>query len=101
MNLLECIREFEWDAHNKNKNFLKYRVTDQECEEIFFDDRKKNLKDALHSSRETRYVVIGRTRQQRLLFMACAIRDNKIRIISARDLNKKERHLFKPLHAKA
>lgn len=94
MNPLEHIQGFEWDEHNKNKNFLRHRVTDEECEEMFFDDEKKILKDAVHSSHEKRYVIIGQTKRKRLLFVVFTIRNGLARVISARDLNKKERHLY-------
>lgn len=84
---------FEWDGGNKGKN-LKHTVTDAECEEIFFDHGKKMLQDALHSGREARYILIGKTKNKRRIFIAFTIRNNKIRIISARDLNRKERRLY-------
>ncbi|MBI5358174.1 BrnT family toxin [Candidatus Amesbacteria bacterium] len=63
--------EFEWDKGNIGKN-KKHRVSDEEAEEIFSDLEKK-----------------------RQLLVIYTIRDNRIRIISARDLNKKkEKHLY-------
>lgn len=85
---------FEWDKGNQNKNFLKHQITDEECEEIFFDDKKRILKDIIHSSSEDRYILIGKTKKKRILFLVFTFRGNKIRIISARDLNKKERILY-------
>ena len=86
--------EFEWDKGNRNKNFIKHSVTDGECEEVFFDFNKKILKDVYHSAKEQRYIILGKTRFERILFVVCTIRKNKIRIISARDGNKKERRLY-------
>lgn len=86
--------EFEWDQGNKNKNFLKHRVTDEECEEVFFDSRKRILKDILHSAQESRCILIGQTRKQRILFIVFTMRNHKIRVISARDLNQIERKLY-------
>jgi len=85
---------FQWDTGNINKNWLKHKVSNEECEEVFFDQGKKLLADPLHSSQEPRYLIIGKTKQQRLLFVVFALRKNKIRIISARDLNKRERKLY-------
>ena len=85
---------FEWDKGNKNKNFLKHRVTDEECEEVFFDNQKRVSGDILHPNHEVRYILIGQTKKQRLLFVVCTTRKEKIRIISARDLNKKEKSLY-------
>ena len=94
MRTVRKIISFEWDIHNRDKNFAKHRVTDAECEEVFFDEKKKVLKDLLHSGTEKRHITIGRTKNNRVLFTAFTIRKHKIRVISARDLNKKERHLY-------
>lgn len=88
------ITEFEWDKGNAGKNWEKHRVSDEECEEVFFDSYKKVLKDALHSADEERYILIGQTKSNRLLFIAFTLRKNKVRIVSARDLNKKEKYLY-------
>jgi len=40
---------FEWDQGNKDKNFIRHRVTDEESEEVFFDKNKKIFKDVAHS----------------------------------------------------
>jgi len=94
MKLLNAVSEFDWDRGNRGKSLKKHGITDEECEEIFFDERKKVLKDVLHSGRENRYILIGKTKKERLLFLVFTIRKNKIRVISARDLNKKERKLY-------
>lgn len=85
---------FEWDHGNRGKNLLKHRVSDTECEEVFFDQRKKILKDVLHSGTEERYLLIGLTKKRRLLFISFTIRNQKIRVMSARDLNRKEYPLY-------
>ena len=85
---------FQWDKGNIDKNLLKHGINDQECEEVFFDSNKKILKDILHSGKEDRYILLGQTKLGRLLFVVFTIRNNKIRIISARNLNKKEKHLY-------
>lgn len=94
MNILEKPIKFEWDKGNKNKNFIKHGVTDGECEEIFFDSNKKILKDIYHSNKESRYILIGQTKLQRPLFAVFTIKRGKIRVISARNLNKKEIKLY-------
>ena len=85
--------EFEWDRGNAGKN-KKHDVDDSECEEIFFDEHKVMLRDVLHSGREERFVLIGKTKSDRLLFVVFTRRGKKIRVISARDINKKERRLY-------
>lgn len=94
MIILESPFEFEWDEGNKDKNLQKHKVTNEESEEVFFDPSKKLLKDLLHSATEIRYILLGKTRKRRLLFIAFIIRKKKIRIISSRDINKEEKYLY-------
>ena len=86
--------QFQWDKGNIDKNLLKHRVANEECEEVFFDENKKLYKDELHSGKEARYILIGKTKLNRLLFIVFTQRRNKVRVISARDLNKKESKLY-------
>lgn len=86
--------EFEWDKGNSGKN-KKHQVTDEEAEEIFSDLDKAKYPDPKHSDVEPRYVLTGETQKKRQLLVIYTIRNNRIRIISARDLNKKkEKHLY-------
>ena len=85
---------FSWDRANESKILEKHGVTAQEVEEVFFDFRKKILEDKFHSGKEDRYILLGQTKRRRLLFVVFTVRGNKIRAISARDLNRKERHLY-------
>lgn len=82
---------FEWDDHNSEKNWIKHGVTPSECEEIFFNRPLIVLDDAQHSKNERRFYSLGRTEIGRLLFVVFAIRKDKIRVISARDMSRKER----------
>lgn len=86
--------KFEWDKGNRGKNFDKHGVSDHECEEAFFDPNKKILRDILHSAREERYILLGQSKENRMLLIAFTLRKDKVRVISARDLNKKERKLY-------
>jgi len=86
---------FQWDKGNADKNIQKHTVTPEEAEQIFFDPHKKQYKDIVHSTnQEKRYLLIGKTKTNRLLFVAYTIRDNTIRVISARDLNRREKALY-------
>ncbi|MCL5055763.1 MAG: BrnT family toxin [Firmicutes bacterium] len=85
--------EFEWDNGNIGKN-RRHNVEDKEIEEVFFDEHKVIFKDVLHSQQEERLRIIGKTKTMRLLFVVFTKRGKKIRIISARDLNKKETYLY-------
>ena len=94
MQIIKQSLEFEWDEGNRGKNFQKHKVSDGECEEAFFDPNKKAYKDAIHSGKEKRYIILGATKADRVLFVIFTIRKGRIRIISARDLNKKELYLY-------
>jgi len=88
------VLEFEWDKGNIDKN-KKHDVEDKESEEIFFDGGKVILKDKLHSSdSEERFIILGRTKKGRLLYLVFTKRGKRIRIISARDTNKKEVYIY-------
>ncbi|MBI2416231.1 MAG: BrnT family toxin [Candidatus Kerfeldbacteria bacterium] len=94
MQIVTLPLTFQWDHGNTNKNLDKHNVTNQECEEVFFDQDKKMLRDPLHSANEDRYVLIGHTKLSRALFIVFTVRQHTVRVISARDLNKKELKLL-------
>ena len=91
---LSQLQGFSWDRGNLTKNWLKHKVYLNECEEIFFNKSLLILPDKLHSQKEKRYHALGKTNNSRFLFVAFTIRNNKIRIISARDMNIKERKIY-------
>ena len=80
---------FEWDEENRDKNRERHCVSVGAVEEVFFDSNKRAYPDPKHSLTEPRSIIVGRTKQGRLLFVVYTTRQNKIRVISARDLNKK------------
>ncbi len=84
---------FDWDTGNKIKNKKKHNVETVECEEAFFNEALVT-KDQLHSQNEDRYTAYGITNSERKLYIIFAIRNNKVRVISARDQDKKERRIY-------
>lgn len=88
------ITGFEWDKGNREKNSIKHNVTPKECEEIFFNIPLLFFADKKHSQQEFRMVAYGKTDKERKLTAVFTIRENKIRIISARDQHKNERRLY-------
>ncbi len=86
--------EFVWDDGNIDKNVAKHGVSNEEAEEIFTDSKRKIFKDKLHSSGEERFRILGKTKEERLLFVVFTIRGKKVRIISARGINRKEVYLY-------
>lgn len=81
---------FEWDKGNLNKNLLKHNVTNQEAEEVFSNEPFIVAEDKKHSGKEKRFQGLGKTNKQRKIFLSFTIRENRVRIISIRDMNKKE-----------
>ena len=94
MGLLAAAEGFEWDAGNLEKNWGKHRVSHLECEEAFFNRPLVVEADRLHSLVENRYYALGQTSLARHLFIVFTVRDKKIRVISARDMNRRERQVF-------
>ena len=88
--LLACTG-FEWDEGNVDKNWLKHKVSDVECEETFFNEPLLMAPDVAHSFREPRFYALGQTDTGRRLFVVFTIRGQLIRVISARDMSRRER----------
>jgi uncharacterized protein len=89
------IVEFEWDEGNEQKNWITHHVRAEEAEEPFFAEERLILEDIHHSTKhEARFILIGKSKQGRLLFIVYTIRKEKTRIISCRDADKKEVLLY-------
>lgn len=85
---------FPWDQGNLDKNLVKHKVENWECEQIFFNAPLLVLEDQHHSRAEKRWAAFGRTDAGRLLVVIFTRRGDLLRVISARDLNKKEREFY-------
>lgn len=90
----EKLEGFEWDAGNLHKSWEKHGVSPQEAEEIFFNEPLVVAEDAAHSGTERRCFALGRTHEGRHLFVVFTARGAKIRVISARPMNRKERKVY-------
>ncbi len=91
--LAECIG-FQWDSANSDKIRLRHQVAPIECEEVFFNRPLFVGEDEKHSAAEERAFALGQTDAVRLLFMVFTIRGGLIRVISARDMSRKERKVY-------
>lgn len=89
-DLLAKCTGFDWDEENTAKNWERHRVTPEEAEDVFFHDPFVLRSDPAHSKREKRYWALGRTMRGRKLFVAFTIRRELIRMISARDMSRRE-----------
>ena len=86
------ITGFERDSGNERKND-KHGVGQFEAEEVFFNQPLLVLEDAKHSDAEPRFHALGVTHAGRPLHITFTLRlgGTRIRIISARDMHRKER----------
>ncbi len=82
---------FDWDSGNIDKNLEKHQVSCQEAEEVFVNEPLIITEDLLHSTKEKRYLGLGKSNSLRFLFLSFTIRNQKIRIISIRDMSQKEK----------
>ena len=85
---------FDRDAGNAEKNWIFHKVSRNECEQVFFNAPVVVGEDIIHSQSEKRWFLLGKTDKNRLLFLVFTIRDELIRVISARNMSKKEREIY-------
>lgn len=85
---------FEWDEANAQKNWERHQVAQEEAEELFFNEPLVVRGDIRHSKREKRYYALGQTSRGRNLFVAFTIRRKLIRVISVRDMNRREQESY-------
>ena len=89
---------FEWDAGNSTKSVQKHGVVSAEAEEVFAGRRFIPLGEQVRpTSQEARFGVLGETSKGKLLFLAFTLRNQKIRVISARPMNERERKFYASL----
>ncbi|MDX3773368.1 BrnT family toxin [Chromatiaceae bacterium AAb-1] len=90
------ITGFEWDAGNERKSLEKHAVSHFEAEQVFFNQPLLVQADQKHSQAEARYHALGKSDESRLLHITFTLRssDTLIRIISARDMHRKERDIY-------
>jgi hypothetical protein len=93
---LNQIEGFDWDSGNSRKSADKHDVSQAEAESIFFNDPLIVVEDTRHSEQEPRLNALGKTPQDRLLHITFTLRQNAtlIRVISARDMHRKERKAY-------
>ncbi|MBF0269589.1 MAG: BrnT family toxin [Alphaproteobacteria bacterium] len=84
---------FQWDEGNARKSAAKHGVSQSEAEQIFFNEPLLVVDDSRHSQDETRFHALGITHEARLLHVTFTLREGgtRIRVISARDMHRKER----------
>ena len=93
---LSKIIGFDWDDGNTRKSHEKHKVSPAEAEQVFFNDPLLLLLDEKHSKKEARYHAYGKSNDGRKLHIAFTLREHDalIRVISARDMHRKERMTY-------
>ena len=91
---LDACTGFEWDEGNAHKNWERHQVSPEEAEDVFFNEPLAVRSDVRHSRQERRYYALGQTGGGRYLFVAFTIRRSLLRVISVRDMNRKERDAY-------
>jgi uncharacterized DUF497 family protein len=86
---------FDWSGDNAEKNWERHRVTPSESEQVFFNRPLLVANDVEHSSGERRYYALGQTDEGRELFIAFTMRERFLRVISSRDMSRKERRAYR------
>ena len=75
---------FEWDSAKAASNFDKHGVSFEEAATVFEDSLAVCFPDPGHSDAEERFILVGHSASERLLFVSHREMGQKIRIISAR-----------------
>lgn len=86
---------FNWDDGNARKN-EKHGVSTAEAEQVFFNAPLLLLEDVAHSQKEPRVHALGKADEGRMLHVTFTLRQtgSLIRVISARDMHRKERAIY-------
>jgi hypothetical protein len=85
---------FEWDPNKARRNTETHGISFDEASTAFKDTLSLTIHDPLHSDDEDRFILIGKSHENRLLVVVHTERGNKIRIISARKATNKERKQY-------
>ena len=88
---------FEWDPKKAASNLRKHKVSFEDAQTVFSDERALLVNDPDHSEDEERFVLLGLSSTMRLLVVVHCYRgaDNVIRLISARKADADERSLYR------
>jgi hypothetical protein len=86
--------EFEWDRNKAASNLKKHGISFPEAATVFGDPLSITFPDPEHSIDESRYITIGLSINRKIIILAHADRENRIRIISTRLATRKERRFY-------
>lgn len=86
--------EFDWDQWNVQKNEEKHGVSRLEAESAFYDEKYSLFEDTKHSDREKRFILFGKSLENRVLMVGFTLRAHRIRVITARPASRRERMVY-------
>ena len=86
--------EFEWDEDKRMINILKHNIDFIDVIPIFDDPKRLNIIDNRKEYGEIRIRTIGQVQQELVIVVIHTDRNGKVRIISARRANKKEKEQY-------
>jgi uncharacterized protein len=86
--------KFDWNPDKARTNLAKHQVSFQEAATVFEDPLSITFPDPNHSIGEKRWVIMGQSANGRLLFVAHTDRDDLTRIISAREVTRREQRIY-------
>ncbi len=85
---------FEWDANKARANLAKHAVSFQEATTVFGDPVSVTIPDPAHSQAESRFIILGKSHQGRILVVVHTERGDNVRVISARPASRRERKQY-------
>ena len=91
---VEQLTGFDWDEGNIYKNEDSHNLNYKFIEEVFFNEPLIIVEDFEHFNDECRCVVYGKDNKNSKIMVVFTIRDNLIRVISAREMTKKEKKFY-------
>jgi len=86
--------QFEWDPDKDAKNQINHRVSFEEASTVFGDPLARTIDDPDHSLDERRFLTVGHSAQGRLIVVGHTDRNDRVRLINARDATPAERHAY-------
>jgi uncharacterized DUF497 family protein len=82
---------FEWDKSKADENARRHGVTFDEARTVFRDPLATTFSDPDHSIVEHRFVTVGYSTKDRLLYVCHTDRADAVRLISAREATRIEK----------
>jgi len=86
---------YEWDPKKASTNLKRHKIGFDEATTVFTDPFALTFDDPDHSLQENRFITVGTSNKQRILFVSHADRgQDHVRIVSARPATKGEAHAY-------